>query len=426
MFVLSCSLDFVNASCVRWSTLLATLALLALAPTAVAEDWPGWRGPRHDGISRDAAPPTRWSAKTNVSWKVPTPGIGHSSPVVTGDRVVLTTCVPENDAQLLVCYERAAGSELWRETVATSPIEPMHPQNSPASSTPVTNGNVIVTTFAINGGYFVTGFDMDGKRLWERRLASFISRHGFHSCPILYHDSILLSGLQDSDESFVARLNIETGEIEWLTNTETSIRSFSPPHVTRFEGEDIIVVSGASCTTAFDLQSGRQLWRLPGPAEKTVSSIVEADGRLFVAGGREKKLLAIDLTHDDPTQPVWTSSAGVPYISSPIIVEGALHQVSDDGIYTQIDPMSGDTLERHRLLGPTSASPIWADGKLFLTDEAGLTIVATLSPELTVIAENSIDEPVFASLAVSEQDLFIRSDRHLFCIRKSQKNVDSE
>lgn len=400
---------------------LVMFLLVCFASSAEGEDWPGWRGPQHDGISRHAKPPTHWSEDTNITWKTPTVGIGHSSPVVAGDRVFLTACDPSKDARLVICYERSTGKELWRETVALSPIEPMHPKNSPASSTPVTNGRVLVATFAVDGSYFAFGLDHDGQHLWKRKLAAFVSRHGFHSCPILHDDTILLAGLQDSDESFIARLDIATGEPLWMTKTNTSIRSFSPPHITRCQQQEIVVVSGANCTTAFDLQNGHQLWRIPGPAEKTVSSIVEADEKLFVAGGREKKLLAIDVRRSDPTQPVWTSSAGVPYISSPIIAHGSLHQVSDDGIYTRIDLQTGKTLERHRLLGPTSASPILADEKLFLIDESGRTVVVELAPNLRVIAENTINEPVFASLAVADHDLFIRSDRSLFCFRDSQE-----
>lgn len=403
--------------------MFASSMTMVVASFAWAEDWPGWRGPRHDGTSVASSPPLRWSANFNVAWKRRTVGIGHSSPVVSGNRVYLTSCDPSREERLVLCYDRASGELLWSKTVARSPIEQMHRRNSPASSTPVTNGNLLVATFAVDRGYFAVGLDSNGQILWNRRLAPFFSAHGFHSCPILHENTVLLSGLQDSNESFVARLDIRTGEVLWLTKTETTIRSFSPPHVTRIADENIVVVSGANCTTAFELGSGRRLWRLSGPAEKTVSSIVEADHRLFVAGGREKRLFAIDLTRPDPTEPVWTSSSGIPYVSSPIVAAGSLHQLSDNGIYTRIDLLTGKTLERHRLLGPTSASPVWADNKLFLTDESGRTLVAQLSPELTVIAENTIDEPVYASLAISNQDLFIRGERHVFCIRNTKHSL---
>ena len=356
------------------TTMLCVSTLLGDAAISSAEDWSGWRGPRHDGISRDAKPPIHWSSESNLAWKTATPGIGHSSPVVSGDRVYLTACDMQKDARLVVCYDRGSGKELWCETVARSPIEQMHHKNSPASSTPVTNGKVLVATFAVEGSCFAVGLDHEGGRLWERKLGPFVSKHGYHSCPILHDDTVLLAGLQDSEDSFLVRFDIYSGEPIWSTSTETAIRSFSPPHITEHQGKDIAVVSGANCTTAFDLRNGHQLWRLKGPAEKTVSSIVEHGHLLFVAGGREKKLLAIDLSSDDPTVPRWTSTAGVPYVSSPIIAGGALHQVSDHGIYTRVDLASGKTLQRHRLLGPTSASPIWADDKLYMTDESGFCI----------------------------------------------------
>ena len=389
----------------------------------LGEDWSAWRGPTNDGVSRTAKPPIHWSADSNIAWKTETPGIGHGSPIVSGDRIFITACNPDENARLIVCYDRATGQELWQLPVARSPIEQMHPKNTPASSTPATDGERVVSTFAVDDGYFVACVNFDGKLLWKRRLASFVSRHGFHSCPILYDGSVLLAGLQDSDESFVARIDIVTGDTIWHTNTETEIRSFSPPHISDVDGRAIAVVSGANCTTAVDLATGQHVWRIPGPAEKTVSSIVEANGRLFVAGGREKQLLAIDLVDSTQAEVAWKSSAGVPYISSPIIAGGTLHQVSDQGIYSRIDLKSGETLDKRRLLGPTSASPLFAGGHLYLTDESGRTLVASVSPKFEIVAENTIDEPVFASPAVVGHELFLRSDRNVYCVRRTVRSA---
>ena len=404
-----------------WNTrVFCSLTLtLTIVGNAFADDWPGWRGPQSNGVSAESNPPTVWSGKENIAWRSVVPGVGHSSPIVVGDRVFLTACETESQSRLVICFDRATGDRLWQTVVAESPIEQMHRKNTPASSTPASDGEIIVATFAVAGEFFVAALDLNGELIWKRAIAPFVSRHGFHSCPILIDNTILLAGLQDSEDSFVARLALDSGSALWMTNTQTQIRSFSPPHITRCDDKPAIVVSGANCTSAFDLDSGEQLWRVPGPAEKTVSSIVESNGRCFVAGGRESKLIAIDVNEQLRGEPAWVSTVGVPYTSSPIIVGEELHQISDEGIYARIDTETGETLARKRLLGPTSASPIFAGGKLYCTDESGRTIVAELQPKLKVVSTNELGEPVFASLAVADNELFIRGDRHLFCVRAS-------
>lgn len=397
---------------------LYSIALSLVAAAAChAEDWPGWRGPGGDGVCADGSYPVSWSASENVAWKAPLPGVGHSSPIVSGDLVILTAFDDAELTRLLVAYNRHTGEEAWRTAVGRSPSEAMHPKNSSASSTPVTDGDIVVATFVVDDNFMVVGVGIDGSPRWERSMSRFASRHGLHSCPVLDDGAVLVAGLQDSADSFVAKLDAQTGETLWLTQTETEIRSFSPPHVTRLGGGKTIVVSGADCTSAFDDTDGALLWRINGPAEKTVSSIVEDGERLYVAGGRDGRLLAVRIDADRQPVVEWTSSVGIPYVPSPILAGDLLHVVSDRGVYTQLDTRTGERRRRARLLGPTSASPVVAAGRLYLTDESGKTAVAELKPTFRVIAENEVGEPVMASLAMSDGAIFLRGSDNLFCIR---------
>ena len=379
-----------------------------------------WRGPNNDGVSPAGDPPILWSESTNVAWKSPVPGVGHSSPIVTGGSVVVTTCDLNTEERAVVCFDRDTGRQRWYTVVAKSAIEQMHRNNTPASSTAASNGELIFVTFIVDGEYLIAALDFDGSVRWERRLTAFVSRHGFTSTPVLFEDSVIVAGMQDSADSFVARLDCSTGETIWMEPTGTDIRSFSPPHITRRGDQLALVVSGSNCTSCFDLQSGKLLWRLAGPAQKTVSSIVEVGDRLFVAGGRDGKLLAVDWSgQEDPTV-AWTSTAGVPYVSSPIFAEGDLHMFSDKGVYTRVDINSGKTIQRKRALSATSASPVFAGGRLYASDESGMTVVMNLTPSVSVIAENQLDDPVFASPAVCGDELFLRSSTSLYCIRDNQ------
>ncbi|QDT67880.1 outer membrane biogenesis protein BamB [Planctomycetes bacterium MalM25] len=385
------------------------------------ESWPQWRGPRRDGIAKGTAPPLRWSATENIVWSAATPGIGHSSPIVFGDRVFLTAGDPATRERLLLAFDRADGTPVWRAVAAVSTPEPMHHKNTMASSTPATNGEIIVTTFVADGAFVAAAFDFDGKRVWTRDFGAFVSPHGLHSPPVIVGDAVLIGGLQDSPNSFVARLSVGEGRTVWRQPTGTAIRSFSPPFYTPGSKSlpECVVISGANVTMAFDFETGSTLWTASGPAEKTVSSIVKAEGLFLVAGGRDGRLIALDSTG----QTQWASSKGAPYVSSPLAHNGILHMVSDRGIYTRHDVRTGELYTKQRLNGPTSSSPTLAGGRLYLTDESGRTVVinpsvdhASAKPQ--VLATNEIGDQVYASPAFVGNELFLRTLNHLHCIRE--------
>lgn len=335
-------------------------------------------------------------------------GTGHSSPIVVGDRVFLTTYDASTEARVVLAFAAETGEQLWSTEVLRAPEEPMHPNNTPASSTPACDGETIVVTFCEHATYVVAGVSVDGELRWRRELGPFVSRHGLHSPPVIDEGSVYLAGLQDDPASFVAKLEVATGEVIWQTITGTAVRSFSPPHLTTMAGMRCVVVSGASTTTAFNAESGEQLWRVPGPAEKTVSAICEDGDTLLVAGGRDAQLLAINCDSLDGDIR-WTSSTGVPYISSPIAHDGSLHMMSDRGVYTRLDTSTGELLEKKRLCGPVSASPILAGGRLYVFDERGKAVVAEPGERLRVIAENQFDEDVYATPAPLGRSLYVRT-----------------
>lgn len=397
---------------------LVTLTLI-LASSASCADWPGWRGPTGDGVYVGAPPVKRWSESENVAWKTPVAGVGHSSPIVVGERVFLTACEDATGSRRLLAVEAANGELAWDRELVRGPIEPMHRSNNSASSTPASDGRVVVATFAVDGQYFVAATDLEGDVAWRRRLGPFVSKHGIHSCPVIHEGDVLLAALQDSDASFVARLDAATGETIWQTPAGTSIRSFAPPHVSLLPERTEVVVSGANRTAAFDFVDGTELWSVAGPAEKTVSSIVEHQRRLLVPGGRDSRLLAIDRSSTLGAAVAWFSTEGVPYVPSPILHGDAVHLVSDEGVYTRVDVASGKRLVRRRLVGALSSSPVLANGLLYVTDESGQTVIAAPRERgLELVAKNDIGEPVYASLAIVDGVIYLRGASHLYRIEQ--------
>ena len=397
--------------------------MTAAQPAATnVSDWPMWRGPNGDGLCNDADVPLNWSTTTNIAWKTAIPGVGYSSPIVLGDCVFVTSAEVETKERRLFCVDRKSGELRWKRTVVTADIERMHPDNSPASGTPATDGERVFVAFQANDAILVAAYDFEGELVWEKSPGSFKSRHGFHTCPVLFEDSILISGMQDSSDAFLVRMDRASGEVRWKAEIDSPIRSFSVPLVIEAAERNQIVLSGANKTYAFDASSGKGLWQVKGPAEKTVSSLSFDGKHVFVSGGRESRLFAIrpngmgDVTESHIS---WTARRGIPYISSPVLLDKHLHVISDAGIYTRIDVEKGETVTQSRLTSKTSSSPIVVADRVYITSEAGETTV--LSSAGDILARNKLGESVYATLAVAGDNIFIRGSEHLFCISNQRE-----
>ena len=324
------------------------VAFVASCASAVrAENWPMWRGPNGDGVSQSKDAPLRWSEKDNVAWKTAIPGVGYSSPIVWDQSIFLTSADLDSKERLLFCADRETGNIRWQRTVATAEIEQMHRMNSPASGTPATDGERVFVMFQVERKLLVAAYDFSGELLWRQIPGAFVSRHGFNTCPVIYKDSIIISGIQDGPDAFVARLKGDTGEILWKTPISDPIRSFSTPLVIQVDGRDQIVLSGANPTCSFDGNSGDLIWWVDGPAEKTVSSLIYDGKLLFVAGGRDNQLFAIRPTgkgNVTESHIEWVATRGIPYINSPILSGDVLHVIGDNGIYSRLASADGQLL----------------------------------------------------------------------------------
>lgn len=402
------------------TTVHIAISCLLLPLPSLAEDWPGWRGPKHDGSTSELHLPLHWSETENVLWKVPIPGVAHSSPIVVGDKVFVTTCTTEDLSRRLLCVDRETGKQLWEKVVAVCPIEEMHRDNTPASATPVTNGEHVFTAFQVDGKIHVASYTIDGELAWERMAGNFESRHGFCTSLVLEGKKLFVSGLQDGPDAFFAALDKSTGDTIWSTPRKNKIRSFSCPFPCEVGGTKALLLSGANQTVAYAQDSGEVLWELEGPAEKTVSSIVACPkaNMAYVCGGRDDGFLAVSLKRGDREPDVcWEASRGIPYMTSPLASKGHVHILSDEGVYRCYDAKTAELLKELRPVGPVRASMVANEDYIFITEKSGKTTVIKNDATWTVVAENEIGEEVNASLAVSNGDILIRGDKHLYLIR---------
>lgn len=407
------------------------VVLLSLTRCCQAENWPGWRGPRGDGTSLEDKVPVRWNGTTgdNVAWRTPVPGHGHSSAIVWDDQVFVTTCLRDEQSRELLCVDRQQGKVVWQQTVVKSPLEMKHKLNSYASGTPVTDGKRIYTAFLeadvgsqrkrTPGNILVAAYGLDGQQEWVVRPGRFASVHGFCSSPILFKDLLIVNGDHDGD-SFIYGLDKETGQTVWKTPRRHKTRSYCTPIIRNLAGRTQMVFSGSECVVSFDPHDGSEHWRIEGPTEQFVASLV-CDGRLFylTAGFPERHILAIKPDgHGDVTDThiVWRTTRGCSYVPSPIIEDPYFLVAADNGIVSCFEAATGTRFWIERMAPHYSASSVSANGLVYFTDDNGVTKVVRPGPEHDVVAVNELGEHCYASAAISNGHIFFRGDEHLYCI----------
>ncbi|MFT7641740.1 MAG: outer membrane protein assembly factor BamB [Pirellulaceae bacterium] len=413
----------------------AILFVLSFLSPAMSEDWPGWRGPRGDGSSVDKNLPVEWDGESqkNVKWKSPIDGYSHSSPIVWKDRIFVVSCVKESTERVLISLDRKTGAVIWQKPVLKAPLEKLHKLNSHASGTPVTDGKLIYVTFleadfgssnkTTPGNMVVAAFDFEGKQKWLVRPGRFSSVHGFCTSPIIFKDKLIVNGDHDGD-AYIAALHRETGETIWKVKRENKTRSYVTPIVREIDGRTQMILSGSKCIASYDPNDGERHWIIDGPTQQYVASMVYNGEFLFMtAGFPERHILAIrpnGTGNVTDTHVEWRTTKACSYVPSPVISGDHFLVAADNGVCSCFDAASGDRLWMERLGKHYSASLVEANGLVYFTADDGIVKVIRPGKELDVVAENNLGEYVFASPAISDGQLFIRGENHLFCIEKKK------
>ena len=394
--------------------------LLAAQLVLAAEDWPQFRGPGGQGHSSETGLPIEWSETKNVAWKVPVPGRGWSSPVVAGGRVWLTsaTNVQRDTSLRLMAFEAETGKPaLDVEVFRVRGTDLLNPKNSHASPTPIVDGDRVYVHFGAQGTAAVS---TSGTVLWKTRL-QYESQHGNGGSPELAGD-VLVINCDGFDQAFVAALDKNTGKVRWRRDRrEPHSQAYSTPLAIQAGDRAQVVSVGAFTASSYDVQTGKELWRVSyADGFSNVPRPVYGAGLVFIATGfNQPSLLAVrpDGTGDVTKSHVaWKLSRGAPLTPSPIVVGDALYLVSDNGIASCVDARTGEVRWQQRFGHAYSASPVFADGRLYFTDEEGRTTVLAPGTNATPLAVNALDGGTLASMAVSGRAFFIRTVTHLYRI----------
>jgi hypothetical protein len=411
----------------RYAPVLTAVAAagLALATVAAAEEWPAWRGPRGDGTSAETGVPLRWSGAENVAWKTPIPGKGHSSPIVWGDRVFVTTCIEPQQQRMLFCLDGTTGKVRWHRLVLTARLEKKHTLNSHASSTPATDGRHVWVTFFDRPHIRVICYTVEGEEVWRVTPGEHHSVHGYCSSLIPYKDMIILNADQDAKlplRAYIVALDGATGKERWRIDRPNRIRSYTPPAVFEAAGRTQMVLSGCECVTSYDPDTGKPYWIVDGPTEQFCASLVYTDGMFMMTGGwPEHHILGIrpDGTGNvTDTHVVWHLKEAkiTSYVPSPIAAGKYFFVVSDGGVATCLEAKTGRKMWSERLGKHHSASPVSAEGRLYFLDDDGVMHVLRAGPKFEVIAGNDLGEACRASPAISRGRMFLRARHHVYCI----------
>jgi len=434
----------------RTLTQRAALVLALAAPAALAAEdgryWPQWRGPLGTGEAPLAKPPVEWSETRNVRWKIAVPGVGKSTPVVWDDLVIVTSAVPSSKDLpargsspasthpqvspagsayefVVLAYGRADGALRWRRTVKEEkPHEGTHKDGTYASGSALTDGRRVYAFFGSRGLY---ALDMKGRVVWEKDLGLMQTRNAFGegASPAL-HDGTLVVTWDHEGADFIVALDAGSGKEKWRRQRDEPT-TWATPHVVEHAGRAQVVVGGTNRLVSYDLQTGEPVWQAAGLTANVIPSPVSAGGVVYAMSGfRGNALRAIRLADakgevTGPPALAWSYDKDTPYVPSPLLVGGALYFLkSNSGILTALDAASGTARfsERLEAVPNVYASPVAADGRIYVVGREGAAVVLAAGPQLKVLATNRLDDAFDASPALVDGELYLRGARHLYRI----------
>ena len=429
--------------------------LVVLVSTALlGADWPQWRGPGSQGLSTETGLPTEWSTAKNLAWKVQLGGHGTSSPIVWGGAIIVSSQIgtyesangspklarseqalaerenaigtsPAPGGKLLLVVEAfrvADGKRLWEfRTPAAGERPENHEKHNLATPTPVTDGRRIYAWF---GNGQVVALDMEGRELWQRHLGkdygSFLNQWGHGSSPALYKDQLLLL-CDHRPVSYLLSLDARTGEQRWKVDRGRERVSHSTPVSVPGKDGDELIVNSSERIDAYDPATGKLLWYSGSERQTPIPSVVFHDGTIFTSRGyRNSDILALkpggrgDVTS---THQKWRMPNGGSYVPSILYYQGLLYMTNEVGVVTCAEAETGAVVWKERLGGIFFASPVGADGKIYLSSETGETYVLRAGRKVELLAKNDLGERFLASPAISGGSIFLRSDSSLFAVK---------
>lgn len=390
---------------------ILTAAIFRPSIAAEADEWRTWRGPNLNGTaSQNQTPPTEWTETKNVVWRTPVPGRGHSSPTIVGDRIFLTSADEKSQTQAVICFDRRTGKQLWLTPVNRGVFPArIHNKNTHASPTVVSDGERLYAAFCNHDVVQLVALSFDGKIVWSKPAGAYRPnqyKYGYAPSPALYGDTVIVASESDTG-SFLAAFRTGDGSEVWRTPRPKRI-SYSSPVVGRVGGRDQLLISGCDLVSSYDPKTGKQLWSTPGTASATCGTMIWEGDLVFASGGYPKKE-TICVRADGSRTVVWKNQEKC-YEQSMLVHDGYIYAINDGGIAFCWDADTGREMWKSRLPGGSiSASPVLANGNVYISNERGTTYVFKATPERFVgVAQSQLGDETFASPAVVDSRIYLR------------------
>ncbi|ADB17069.1 Pyrrolo-quinoline quinone [Pirellula staleyi DSM 6068] len=426
------------------TTSFTLLAIVFIHSSAMAENWPQWRGPEGTGVSSERELPIVWSEKRGIAWKTAIPASGASTPVIWGDAIFLTSHT--QDQQLMVLkLSKKTGEIEWQKSVGTGEAarqsemrkeQKFHDLHNLASPSCVTDGKTVVAHF---GNGLLVALDFEGNELWKHNLAEAYGNYtiwwGHANSPVIASGLVINVCMQDSRsdlqsepvESYVVAHDLVTGKLRWKKPRMTAAKSeqcdsYTTPLLTKIGGLQQLVVMGGNQLDAYDPVSGNQIWMLDGlVGGRTVTGPTIAGDMIITTRGMRGPMIAVRPTgtgEQNHRAVLWSYTEGTPDSCTPVVARELIYSVTDDGILRCIDLASGNLKFKERIAGKYKASPITAEGRVFLLNTDGRCTVISATPRFDKLVENQLEGETIASPATSDGRIYIRSKTHLYCISR--------
>jgi outer membrane protein assembly factor BamB len=388
------------------------------------EYWPCWRGAGGDARREKATGPLNWSDTTAVVWKTEVPGRGHSSPIIWGEHVFLTTADEAAKTLSVLCIASDTGKLHWATPIYQGPFMARHEKNSHASATPACDGRQIYAAYAAEGNLWLSAVALDGKLGWKTSIGPFVTKWGYGSSPTLYKDLVIVAGDNAGDRltniaaltSYLAAVRTTTGEIVWRVRRPRE-STFGAPVVAEVSGRPQLLLGGADRVTSYDPANGAELWSCGWSGSRSASAIAFTKDRVFATTDCETICVQADGVGDvTGDHRFWRQKKGASDIPSPLYHDGLLFLVNDKGLASCLDGVSGKVIWHERLEGNFSASPLLVGDRLYATNEQGATFVLKAGRQFELLATNQLRDEVLASPVPLGNRLLLRSKRFLWCV----------
>jgi len=387
-------------------------ATKAVAPIQTDEsDWPWWRGLTHDGIATpEQKPPIHWGEdkdkQKNIVWSVPVPGRSHGSPIVVGKHVLLTAADHDRDLQVVLCFDRKTGKQLWEAVAHTSGLKVKNNEKSTmASASPACDGLRIFVNFLNDDSVYMTALDRQGKKLWQTKVSAYVNHQGFGSSPLLYQDLVI--GVADNKGGgAIVAMNRESGEIVWKRDRPAK-PNYPSPVILNVAGKDQLFLTGCDLVTSLNPLTGETIWECEGATTECVTTTVTDGTHIFTSGGYPKNHVSA-VVADGSSKIAWENSTRS-YVPSLLAKNGYLFAVMDAGVAICWNSVTGEEIWKSRLGGDFTSSPVMVGELIYATNENGKTFIFKASSEnFELIATNQLGTSTFATPAICGGRIYTR------------------